>query len=166
MKKIIVFLIILFMCQHISYAKERIISLAPSQTEVLYAIGAGNEIVGVSDFSDYPEEAKTIPTIGDIELNVEKIVSLSPTILIDINSMRKQYEPIFNSLNLKYVNYTLNSPEDIANIAIEIGKQIGKEEEANIFAQNWLEQLKSIQSKKKKFTYYLEITILYHVTRS
>lgn len=156
-KAVYLFIILIFICQQSSFAKERIISLAPSQTELLYAIGAGNEIVGVSNYSDYPEEAKSIPTIGGVELNIEKIVSLSPTVLIDANSMRNRYEPLFKSLNLKYLNYIIKTPEDNVRTAIEIGKIIGKEKEAKIFAYNWLEQLNKLKQKKKHFTFYAEI---------
>ena len=43
---------------------ERIISLAPSNTEILYAIGAGDQVVGRDEFSNYPEEALAVPTVG------------------------------------------------------------------------------------------------------
>jgi len=62
---------------------QRIISLAPSITETLFAIGAGDQVAGVTDFCDYPEEARTKPRVGGItNPSVETIVSLNPDLII------------------------------------------------------------------------------------
>ena len=60
---------------------ERIASLIPSNTEILFALGLNEEIVGVSDFDNYPEEALEKEKIGSMEFNVEKIISLEPDIV-------------------------------------------------------------------------------------
>ena len=62
---------------------KRIIPLAPSLTEILYYLGLGDNVVGVTQFSDYPEEAKEKPLVGSyIDLNIEKIITLSPDLVI------------------------------------------------------------------------------------
>ena len=72
----------LLLCSSLA-AQERIISLAPHITEVLFAVGAGDEIVGAVEYSDYPEAAKQIPRIGNSsQLNYEAIVALQPTLVI------------------------------------------------------------------------------------
>ena len=57
---------------------QRVVSLAPSNTEILFAVGAGSQVVGREEFSDYPEAAKNVPSIGPAfeTLNTELIVSL------------------------------------------------------------------------------------------
>ena len=45
-------------------AAKRIVSLAPSNTEILYAVGAAEQVIGRDEFSDYPEEAKALPSVG------------------------------------------------------------------------------------------------------
>jgi iron complex transport system substrate-binding protein len=63
-----------------THAKERIISLAPHITEMIYAVGAGDNLVGVMRFSDYPDAAKKLPVIGDAyALSYEQILALKPT---------------------------------------------------------------------------------------
>lgn len=140
-------------------SNNRIITLAPSQTELVYAMGLGEQIVGVSDYSDYPKDALNKTKIGDIELKVELILSLSPTIIIDVNSMRKSYEPLFRRLNLNYVNYNISEMEDIASMALEIGKCLKEEEKANKFASKWLSEVQALNLKKPEvpFTFYAEI---------
>ncbi|WP_163102373.1 ABC transporter substrate-binding protein [Peribacillus alkalitolerans] len=60
---------------------EKIVSLIPSNTEILFALNLDKEIVGVSDFDNYPEAATKKEKIGGMEFNVEKIISLSPDVV-------------------------------------------------------------------------------------
>ncbi len=63
-------------------APQRIVSLAPSITEIIFALGAGNRLLGVTDFCDYPEEAKRKEKVGGfINPNIEKILSLKPDLV-------------------------------------------------------------------------------------
>jgi iron complex transport system substrate-binding protein len=62
---------------------RRIISLAPHATEMLYAAGAGGHVIGVVDYSDFPPEAKHIPSVGSgIALDLERIVQLKPDLVV------------------------------------------------------------------------------------
>jgi iron complex transport system substrate-binding protein len=63
---------------------ERIISLAPSNTEIAFALGLGGRLVGVTDFCDYPPEALEIEKIGGVEQNLEQIVALGPDLVLGI----------------------------------------------------------------------------------
>lgn len=70
-------------------APVRILSLAPSVTEVLFALELDRRIVGVSDADDWPpEKVKTKPRIGGVQLNIERIVSLRPDLIIGMPSMQ------------------------------------------------------------------------------
>ena len=67
----------------LSRAPQRIVSLAPSTTESLFAIGLAQRVVGVTNFCNYPEAAKAKPKVGGyVNLSVEKIVSLSPDLVV------------------------------------------------------------------------------------
>lgn len=62
---------------------QRIISLAPHATELLFAAGAGSQIVGVSDYSDYPDQAKKITSVGNIfALDLERVIALKPDLVV------------------------------------------------------------------------------------
>ena len=62
---------------------ERIISLAPSLTELIFAAGAGEKIVGVVEYSDYPEAARSIPIVGRFDmLDLERIIELGPDLVV------------------------------------------------------------------------------------
>lgn len=60
---------------------ERIVSLIPSNTESLFALGLNDEIVGVSEFDNYPEEATEKDKVGGMEFNIEQIISLDPDVV-------------------------------------------------------------------------------------
>ncbi len=64
---------------------QRIVSLAPSVTETLFALGAGNEVVGVSQYCDYPPSVNKLPRVGSfIRPNIEAIMALRPTLVIGL----------------------------------------------------------------------------------
>src|SRR5689334_13148821 len=64
-------------------AAQRIVSLAPHATELLFALGAGDAVVGVMDTSDWPPEARTRPRIGDAHMiDLERIVLLKPDLVV------------------------------------------------------------------------------------
>lgn len=89
---------------------QRIVSLAPSNTEILFAVGAGDQIVGRDEFSDYPEEAVSIPSVGGSmgEFSVESIIALEPDLVLaaEINSI----ELIFQLEDLGVTVYYLRNP--------------------------------------------------------
>jgi iron complex transport system substrate-binding protein len=71
---------------------QRIASIAASNTEILYALGLGDRIVGVDEFSDYPEAAKSKPKIGGFfQLNVEPVVALAPDLVLAAGIHSKDY---------------------------------------------------------------------------
>lgn len=61
---------------------ERIVSLLPSNTEIAYALGAGDAVIGISDYDNYPPGVETKEKVGGLELNVEKILSLNPDLVL------------------------------------------------------------------------------------
>jgi len=165
MKKSAVSIFILLIClihtAFSSYAGEeiRIISLVPSQTELLFHLGFGELVAGVSDYCNYPEEARKLPKIGALELNVELIMSLRPTILVDVNSMHKKYAPLFSQLGLNYINFTVTRLEELPKMAEELAQIIGKPEKGQEFAADWKNKTEIFNRSplKSKPTVYFEI---------
>ncbi len=62
----------------------RVVSVAPSSTEIVFALGAGDRLVGVDDFSDFPAEAKALPKVGGFRTSPEKILSFQPDLVLAI----------------------------------------------------------------------------------
>jgi iron complex transport system substrate-binding protein len=111
---------------------QRVISLAPSNTEILFAIGAGEQVVGRDALSDYPEEAKSVADIGSTfdSLNTELIVSLNPDLVLaaEINTpeQAKQLEDL--GITVYYLKNPLTLEEMYSNLEI-IAQLTGHEEE-------------------------------------
>ena len=73
---------------------QRIVSLAPSNTEIIYALGLADRVVGVTDFDNYPPEVKNKQSIGGFsDPNLEKVVSLSPDLVVAAPIHEKQVVP-------------------------------------------------------------------------
>ncbi len=101
-------------------AAQRVVSLAPSNTEILFAVGAGDRVVGRDEFSDYPAEAASIESVGGSmgEYSVEAIVALKPDLVLaaEINSpeLVKQLE------DLGLTVYYLANPKTIEEMYVNL----------------------------------------------
>lgn len=87
---------------------QRVVSIAPSNTEILFAIGAGDQVVGRDELSDYPEEAKSVENIGSAfqNLNTELIISLKPDLVLaaEINTPEQVKQMEDAGLTVYYLN--------------------------------------------------------------
>jgi iron complex transport system substrate-binding protein len=111
---------------------ERIISLAPSVTETLFALGLGDKVVGVTAYCDYPPEAKTKVNVGDTQRpSLEKIVALKPDLVIASTS--SQLESFVRSLEEAKIPIYVSNPRNLEETlkSIEaIGDIVGANEKA------------------------------------
>ena len=142
--------------------KPSIIALSPHIVEILYDIGAGEQIIGTTDFADYPEQAKSIPVIGNyLRLQIEKVITLKPDLII----AWKSGSPSDDLARLKQLGFTIiysqpNSFADIAKEMREFGELTGNKKEAEQKAKQFLTKLAVI---KKKFQNKIPITGFYEL---
>jgi iron complex transport system substrate-binding protein len=100
---------------------QRIISLAPSMTELLFSIGAGDRVVGVIDYSDYPPEARALPVIGRHDLlDMEAIVALQPDLIVAWQSGN----PRSSLRRLEQLGFAvyIAEPSSLDSIAVQLEK--------------------------------------------
>ncbi len=115
-------------------AAQRIISLAPSNTEILYSIGAGSQLVGRDEFSDYPPEASEVQSIGSTfgDLSPEPIVALEPDLVLA--AAISPEEQIQTLLDIGLQVFVIANPTDFeglyANIQ-QVGILTGHQADAN-----------------------------------
>ena len=95
---------------------QRVVSLAPSTTEILFAIGAGAQVVGRDAFSDYPEEAKSVPDIGGGfgELNTEVILAQKPDLVLASDLTPPEQIKALEGLGLAV--FSLEDPQDFEGL--------------------------------------------------
>jgi iron complex transport system substrate-binding protein len=143
MKKlyIVIFLILVLSCS--AFAAERastprrIVSLAPSVTEILFAMGLGDNIVGVTSFCDYPEEAKKKKKIGGMSNpSLEAVVSLKPDIVVmTTDGNPKEFEERLRSLKITTYVFTARRLAELSQGVRELGAALGKKEKGDALAR-------------------------------
>ena len=142
---------------------QRIISLSPSATEILFAIGAQNQIAARSDFCDFPENAKNIPSVGGFDgktLSIEKILSFSPDFVYLTNGMHNYLIPFLQKHNIAYYISVANSVQTVLQEIAEIGKITNHQLQAQKLCNQIKQDLQKIaeQNKSKpKVTVYWEV---------
>lgn len=114
---------------HLDKAAARIVSLAPHITELLFAAGAGDKVVGAVQYSDYPEAAKKIPRVGGYtSIDMEKVAALKPDLVIAWKSGNRDAH--LGKLRALGIPVFLNEPrkiDDVAKSLAQIGKLAGTE---------------------------------------
>jgi iron complex transport system substrate-binding protein len=112
--------------------QQRIVSLAPSITETLFALGVGAQVVGVSQYSDYPEAARRLPQVGTyLTPNVEAIVGLHPTLIIGlVSSANLRAMRAFAGMGYSTVTVGEGTLADIQESITRIGHAVGRDDRA------------------------------------
>lgn len=101
---------------------RRIISLTPVGTEILFELGQGANIIGVTNFCDYPPEALKKPKIGDFAaINFEAMISMKTDLLL-IQDIHKQFIPQLEKLKIPYIVLKQNSIDEICDSITRLGK--------------------------------------------
>jgi len=128
---------------------KRIISLAPHVTELLYAAGAGDKIVGAVEFSDYPEAANKIPRVGDNKaLDLERIVALKPDLIVVWRHGNAQRQ--IESLAALGIPMYYNEPKHFADIPLALeafGQLAGTEAVAQTAAADFRARMESLKNR-------------------
>lgn len=129
---------------------HRIVSLAPSNTEILFAIGAGNQLIGRDAFSDYPAEAAQIADVGGGwgDLNLETVVSLQPDLVLAAELSPPEQVQSLESLGLTV--YLLKNPVEFegmyANL-LTLGQITGHQEQAAALVDSLKQRVAAIEGK-------------------
>lgn len=109
----------------------KIVSLSPSNTEILFALGLGDRVVGVTDFCDYPPEARNKAKVGGFaEVDAERVASLSPDLILASNIHVARVVPSLEKLGLTVVVIDPKTAADVTGRLATVGKLTGKEKEA------------------------------------
>ncbi|MGX6441710.1 ABC transporter substrate-binding protein [Neobacillus sp. K501] len=133
----------------ISEKPEKIVSLIPSNTEIAYALGLKEEIVGVSDYDNYPEEVSKKEKVGGMEVNLEKIIALQPNLVLAHASQHtaeglKQLSD--SGITVLIVDDAQNFEEVNDTISL-IGKATGETIKAEELVKEMEEKLAEIKEK-------------------
>lgn len=141
---------------------KRIVALAPHIVENVFSAGAGEQLVGVVMFSNYPEQAKNITLVGGYEkINLEALVGLEPDLVLGWQSgnQNKIFQKIRNLGIPLYIDQP-KSLEDVARVIRDIGVLSGNEQTSKQTAEYYLSELNIL---KNKFKSVAKLDVFYQV---
>lgn len=131
---------------------ERIITLAPNLTEIVFAIGAGARVVGDTSYCDYPAEAKNVAKVGDtLHPSLERIIALRPQVVLV--STASQLEVFTQQLQSQNIAVFVTDPHDLEGVfkSIEqIGRMLGQEQQAQALVQKLRERTNAAEQAVKR----------------
>lgn len=127
---------------------QRIISLAPGNTEILYALGLADRIVAVTDFCDYPPEAKEKPTIGGFSTpNLEEIVNYSPDLILATSMHQGEIIPSLESRGMTVLALDAKTLDGVLAAITLVGKITAQEKEAAQLLTEMQARIKAVTDK-------------------
>lgn len=131
---------------------DRIITLNPALTEIVFALGSERQLVGVSRFSNFPEAAKTLPQVGDYtNPSIEKIVALKPDLVLLSEEGLNNITPQLRRAGLKWKQYKLKRLSDFEPTVQQIANDLHvNPKTTEKVLQQWHRALKSISPSKQK----------------
>jgi len=145
---------------------EKVVALTASDCEILYALGAGDTLVGRGEYCDYPDEVTNVPSVqSGSDTNIEQIISLAPQAVI-MSTMAQTDEQIA-SLEDAGIKVIVSDAQNIEGIytAIElIGKVVGKNDEAAALIEQMKASFSDIESKAKAAAGDTEKTVYFEVS--
>lgn len=136
---------------------QRIVSLAPSNTEILFAVGAGDQVVGRDAFSDFPEDALALDDVGGGwgELNNELIVSLQPDLVLAAQINTAEQVKTLDDLGLTV--YYLANPTDMEGLyanLLEVARLTGHQPEAESLINDLKSRVAVVEEKIAPLSYH------------
>jgi len=138
---------------YLAKTPARIVSLAPSVTEMLFAIGAADQIVGVTQFCNYPPEALKKPKVGYANPNLESLVALQPDLVVGPNEFLKP-DVVLKLEQLKIPVFALTEKhvEDIFIHIQTLGRMLDRSTTANAVAMELRQQVTQIKERTERFS--------------
>jgi len=129
---------------------ERIISLAPNVTEILFALGVGDKIVGVTSFCDYPPEAKKKPSIGGMSNpSFEAILTLRPDLVIlTEDGNQKAFEEKLRKRRIRTFVFKARRMSELPAEIASLGKILGVEKSAACLSQSISNSMANLKAMK------------------
>ncbi|MFN7984868.1 MAG: helical backbone metal receptor [Vicinamibacterales bacterium] len=128
-------------------APQRIVSLVPATTEMLYAMGAGAKVIGVGTYDHYPPAVEKLPRLGGLlDPNIEQLIALRPDLVIVYDTqtdLRRRLE----RAGIPMWSYSIKALADVTSTMRELGQRIGMAADAGKAADSVDAQLRAVQSR-------------------
>ena len=158
-KKQLVFFIVVLIFNSL-FAVERIVSLSPAGTEIIFALGQGDKLVARTDFCTFPEEAQKISSVGGFDgksFSLETILSYNPDFVYLSNVMHNHLVSTLENFGIKVYISDVNSIDDVLNEIIDIAKILNVEKFGKEYVSKMKSELTLIKNVGSEKKIYCEI---------
>lgn len=133
----------------LAHPPQRIISLAPNVTELLFALGLGDRVVGVTSYCDYPPEAKTKEKVGDtLQPNLERLIALKPDLVVITTA--SQVERLAQQLDQLHIPLYVTNPRTVRDVAASVrhlGLATSTSATAEVLAANLEQRIEQVERR-------------------
>lgn len=131
---------------------NRVISLAPNLTEIVFAVGAGDRLVGRTSYCDYPAEAKAVAEVGDtLQPSIERIIALRPQVVLI--STASQLEIFYRQLQGQNIAAFVTDPHNLDGVfrtIDQVGEIVGEKQQAQLLVQKLRERARTVEDAVKQ----------------
>jgi iron complex transport system substrate-binding protein len=142
---------------------DRVISLAPNLTEIVFAVGAGNRLVGNTSYCDYPAEAKAVEKVGDtLHPSLERIIALRPQVVLV--STASQLEVFTQQLQNQNIAVFVTDPHNLEGVfrsINQIGEILGQTTQANELVKKLQARTRAVEEAVKEAQ---KVTVFYQLS--
>lgn len=149
----------------INKTPERIVSLAPSNTEILFALGLGDRIVGVTDYDNYPPEAMKKPKIGGFStVNIEKVLALNPDLVVAAYGNGAETVETLRGYGITVIALNPKNLTDVMRDIKLLGKVTGTEKNATKLVEMMEQKIREVEEMTANFSYKPKIAHIHSGT--
>jgi iron complex transport system substrate-binding protein len=148
----------------LSVQPMRLVSLAPSVTEILFAVGAGEAVVGVTSYCNYPPEALTKPQIGGFSANtisVEKIVALKPDLVLASDAFQQPVIDALVALNVPVASVTATTINGVYDNITFVGRVTGHANQTAQLVARMQARIQAVQDKVGKLAKEKRVSVFW-----
>jgi iron complex transport system substrate-binding protein len=130
---------------------DRVISLAPNLTEIVFAVGGGNRLVGRTSYCDFPAEAKAVAEVGDtLHPSLERIIAMKPQVVLI--STASQLEVFTQQLQNQNIAVFVTDPHDLDGVfrsIAQVGEILGQKQQADLLVGKLRERASAVETAVK-----------------
>ncbi len=128
-------------------APQRVVSIAPSATEIVFAIGAGDRLVAVDDFSDFPAEAKALPKVGGTRTSPERIIAQRPDLILAVT--QGNLAPALESQGQLVIVFDASDIEGVYKNILLVGQVLGRDQAAGELVGRMRARIDAVAARTK-----------------
>jgi iron complex transport system substrate-binding protein len=142
---------------------QRIVSLTPSNTEILFALGLEPRIVGVTTACDYPPQATKKPKIGDFKINTERVIVQTPDLVVAVEGLNRQAIEVLERTNTPVFTVNAQSVGQSYDAVRLIGQATGQDREAQTIVAKMQADLNKVRDAANKMSSHPTVLMVYGV---